>query len=177
MTVSLAIRVLKLVVIISFAVIVTGCATQTRLTIYSQPEGAYLTERGTGKAFGLAPVTVVYDPLVLAKHRQSDGCYLVKGFEARWVSGASAYLDNMKICGSPYGAYQITYSRNPNDPGFDKDLQFSIQVQSVRAQQQQAQAANDASSIALYNAIMSNQKQSLNCSSYQVGDTIQTRCR
>jgi len=69
------------------ALAMAGCATRATLTVFSQPEGAYLTEKGTGKVYGVAPVAVVYDANALASYKRADGCYLVKGFEARWVSG------------------------------------------------------------------------------------------
>ena len=62
-----------------------GCATRASLTVFSQPEGAYLTEKGTGKVYGVAPAQIVYDSKALANFTNANGCYLVKGFDARWV--------------------------------------------------------------------------------------------
>ena len=41
--------------------VLAGCATQASLTVFSQPEGAYLTEKGTGKVYGVAPTRIVYN--------------------------------------------------------------------------------------------------------------------
>jgi hypothetical protein len=146
------------------------------LTVFSQPEGAYLTEKGTGKVYGLAPATVVYDSKALSNFKGADGCYRVKGFEARWVSGATASLDLITLCGSSTGAYNITFSRAPTYPDLERDLQFTLQLQSIRAQQQQARAAQDAAAAAVYRAFNPPQPKPLNCISTQFGNTVQTNC-
>ena len=158
----------------------TGCATQANLTVRSQPDGAYLTEVGSGKAFGMAPRTVYYDKAVLQQHRNAQGCFMVKGVEARWASGVTATLDPIRLCGGATGGYSITLQRDPKLPGFEKDLQFSMQIQSLRAQQQQAQAAEDAANAALWSAFESaNQNTTsnrINCTSMAMGTMVQTNC-
>jgi len=157
--------------------LISGCATQASLTLYSQPEGAYFTENGSGKSYGIAPIKVYYDGVELLKHKNSDGCFLVKGFEARWISGATASLKTIRLCGSNVGDYNITYSRNSSEPGFDKDMQFALQVKSVRAQQRQAQAAKDAAFAGILSAFSTQQQNRISCTTNQVGDTVFTNCR
>jgi hypothetical protein len=154
-----------------------GCSTQASLTLFSQPEGAYLTEKSSGKAYGIAPAKVHYDGAALLKHKGADGCFLVRGFEARWISGATATLDTIRLCGSHIGDYNITFSRNPSQPGFEQDLQFALKLQALRAQQQQAQAAEDAASAALYQAFSSQQQNRISCTTNQIGGTVFTNCR
>lgn len=157
------------------AVLATGCATQATLTIYTQPEGAFITERGTGTSFGASPVTVSYDPLALSRHMNSKCCFLVKGFDAHWVSGVVASLGQIELCGSRYGSYQITYSRDSAAPGLERDMQFALQVQAARAQQQQAKAAQDAALASLFQAWQSTQP--VTCTSNQIGNSVYTQCR
>ncbi|MEX0960250.1 MAG: hypothetical protein WDZ63_13280 [Burkholderiales bacterium] len=152
-----------------------GCSTQAFLTISSQPEGAFITERDTGNSYGTAPVTVFYDSATLQKSVGPDGCYLVKGFEARWVSGVVAALDNIRLCGSATGRYTISYNRDPQQAGLDRDLQFALQLQAVRAQQQQAAASEAAAAAALFSAWSISQP--IRCMSTQIGNTVQTSCR
>lgn len=163
-------------ILFSIATALCGCATQASLTVFSQPEGAYLTEKGTGKVYGVAPVTVVYDSKALSNFKGADGCYRVKGFEARWVSGATASLDLITLCGTSTGEYNITFSRASTYPDLDRDLQFALQLQSIRAQQQQASAAQDAAAAAVYRALNPPQRKPLNCTSTQLGYTVQTNC-
>ena len=85
-----------------------GCATQASLAVYSQPPGAYLTEVGTGRVLGIAPAASYYQEKLLHNHKDAQGCYLVKGVEATWVSGAQAVTDPVRLCGSSTGNYQIT---------------------------------------------------------------------
>jgi len=161
---------------IAFALATVGCATQASLTVDSQPPGAYLTEKGTGKVYGVSPVTIVYDSKMLANFRRADGCYRVKGFEAQWVSGATSSLEVITLCGASNGAYNITFSRAAGYPDLEKDLQFALQLQSIRAQQQQARAAQDAAEAAVYQAFNPPQRTPLNCTSVQVGYIVQTKC-
>lgn len=156
-------------------VILTGCTTQATLTIQSQPDGAYVSEAGTGRPWGIAPVLVYYDRGNLTRFRGKDGCYVVKGFEARWVSGIVAKLNAVRLCGSPTGNYVITAARDPSQPGLDKDMQFALQVQATRAQQQQASAASDAALISAWSTLQQSSRL-IQCSAVQIGSTVQTQC-
>lgn len=167
----------RLIVLLIFAVLFSGCATQSSLSIYSQPEGAYITEVETGKSFGMAPVAVTYDSALLTKHRNAEGCILVKGFEARWVSGAVSIINPIKLCGSNVGSYNISLNRDSLHPGLEKDLQFVIQLQSLRAQQQQAQAAKDSAAAALWSSWSASQQNNINCTTTPIGDLVYTNCR
>ena len=169
-------KTLVLVLIIVAGFPLGGCATQASLTVFSQPEGAYLTEKGTGKVYGIAPATVVYDPAALAKYKGPDGCFRVKGFEARWVSGATASLELVRLCGSSTGSFNITFSRDPKFPELRRDLEFALRIQQTRAQQQQARAAQDAADAAFYRALFAPPRKPVNCTSTQIGNTVQTNC-
>jgi len=158
------------------AMALSACATQANLTIYSQPDGAYITEAGTGTAHGIAPVTVYYNAASLAQFRAPDGCYIVGGFEARWVSGVTAALETIRLCGGTTGNYTISVARDPAQPNLEKDLQFALQVQTTRAQQQQAQASEDSALIAAWATLQQSSPKTVRCSSTQVGNTVQTRC-
>lgn len=158
------------------ALSLAGCATHASLTVFSQPEGAYLTEKGTEKVYGVAPATIVYDSKALANFKRADGCYVVKGLEARWVSGATANLELITLCGASNGAYNITFSRASNYPDLERDLQFALQLQSIRAQQQQARAAQDAAAATVFRAFNPSQTKPVSCTSTQLGNTVQTNC-
>jgi hypothetical protein len=110
-----------------------GCATQASLTVFSQPAGAYISAISPGTRGGIAPFTFYYDGNALKAYKGPDGCYLVKGFKARWVSGVSAREQNVRLCGSSTGDYNITVIRDPSAPGFEKDMQFALQVQAILA--------------------------------------------
>lgn len=166
------------------AVLASSCATQAALTVASQPEGAFITEKGTGRALGTAPVTLFYDVATLLRSRDAEGCYLVKGLEAHWVSGTAASLEVVRLCGSDVGHYSISFNRDPTQPGLDKDLQFGIQVQALRSQQQQAaaaqqaaRAAQDAADTAFFSALANERRTNVTCTSVQIGNTVQTTCK
>jgi hypothetical protein len=156
--------------------LLAGCSTQATLTINSTPEGAYITEVGKGgKAYGVTPVTVYYDRSNLKYTKNYEGCYSVRGFEAHWVSGATATLVRTHLCGSDTGDYTLTFTRDPSAPGFAQDMQFAVQLQQLRAQQRQAQAAEEAADAALFQAA-SPQRNTYMCTAMQTGNLVTANC-
>jgi len=152
-----------------------GC--QASLTIFSQPEGAYLTEPETGTAYGVAPAIVFYDSKALSNYKRADGCYYVKSIEAHWVSGAIKNSGPIRLRGPSDGSYNMTIPRPSAYPDLDRDLQFALQLQSIRAQQQQAYAAQQAAAALLYRALNPPQSNSLtNCVSTPFGNSVHTNC-
>lgn len=116
--------------------LLSGCA-KTLLTINSQPEGAYITQPSSRKNLGIAPITVSYEMKELKKFTDANGCFLVKGFEATWSSGASKSTGTIKLCVVSGLKFEYTIERGTEYPGLDKDLQFALQVQAARQQQNQ----------------------------------------
>jgi hypothetical protein len=159
--------------------ILAGCAKHATLAIHSQPPGAYLTEVGTGLVLGTAPAASYYKGDQLQNYKDAQGCYVVKGVEARWVSGARAVTDPVRLCGSSTGTYSITLTRDTSHPNLEKDLQFALQLEAVRAQQQQARAAQDAAESAriLAETAKNRANRSISCSSFLLGDIVQTTCQ
>ena len=67
-------------------------------------------------------------------HKDTQGCYVVKGVEARWISGARTIADFVRFCGSATGTYTITLNRDASYSDLEKDLQFALQLQAIQAQ-------------------------------------------
>ncbi|TJY59848.1 hypothetical protein E4T66_11740 [Sinimarinibacterium sp. CAU 1509] len=172
---------MRYVLVAVLGLLFSSCATQATMTIYSQPPGAYITEIGTEMALGIAPVVSYYNESALRANRSdAQGCYLIKGFEAQWVSGArAASTEAIRLCKGTTNNYIWTITRNSDDPGLDKDLQFALQIQTLLTQQQQAQAAQDAAAAALIGAFSAAQQADapMRCRSYSVGNTVQTNCK
>ena len=123
---------------LTLIVFLTGCATHSTLTVTSQPSGASITEAGTGKALGVAPVVLYYDA-----HKDASGCFQVGGLNAKWVSGATTSSEPIiRFCGSNTGIYRYLFIRDAKAEGLDKDFDFSMRQSAVAAQQAQAKAAN-----------------------------------
>ena len=102
-----------------------ACATTHHLTVHSDPEGAILTTVGSLEDLGLAPVLLVFDSSDLEASRGDDGCYRVRGIEARWQSGAVVTMDPIKLCHADQRRHELTLDR-PNDaPDLSVDLQFA----------------------------------------------------
>lgn len=130
-----------------------GCANKARLAVSTQPLGGYVSEQSGGSVAGTAPLVIAYDPEMLLGHKDSSGCFLVKGLEARWVSGAVTRTESpIRLCGSPSGSYTYRLNRDPSHPGLDRDLQFAAQLSGLAAQQAQANAAAYGAAAALLKA-------------------------
>lgn len=160
---------------------VAGCATPgITVTVTSSPDGAYITTGGA--VSGIVPVVVFWERQRLESRlfpRDTNGCLKLPGFTARWASGAVTEVPVLQHCGELDGNYTFNMSRNMNAPDFDKDMQFALQVQAVRAQRAQAVASESAALAALWSASTAAQKaqRPVQCSSYTSGSTIQTRCQ
>lgn len=164
------------------AVFLSACSTQATLTLRSQPEGAYVTQIISGTQHGITPKTFSYEASALDKLKKVDGCFVVPGFEVRWISGATSKIEQIKLCSTSTADYEITMARNLNAPGLEKDIQFAAQLQAAYArqrlaiqQQQQAKAAQDETN-ALLRSIASPPRRALNCTSMLVGNMMQTNC-
>lgn len=157
------------------ALVLVGCSTTATLAVYSQPEGAYITEIDTNKAFGIAPVVIEYDSQMLRRYRDRDGCFLVKGLKAQWVSGAVAREQLIRLCGSEFGSYTYVLTRSSAYPNLEKDLEFALKVQTMRAEQAQAEASRNAAAAALFSAYMASKP--VNCTSALIGEMVSTTCR
>lgn len=177
-------------IFIAVVLFLSGCATHSTLTVSSQPSGAYITEIGSGKAYGVTPIVVKYDSKAISGYKDATGCYLVRGFDAKWISGASATSgQSIRLCGSNISAYTYHFNRNTNAPGLDKDIDFAMKQSALRAQQQQAQAAQDAAILQALTLMQASQPKPMQpspppgqiapftCNSYAIGTQVQTNCR
>ena len=126
--------------------LLTGCSTT--VTIITSPTGGYVTEKGTGTAFGVAPVTVSYDSASLNSNRDSQGCRVGKGVTVNWVSGASVEVPYIQMCGNKSN-YNLSIER-PEYPRIKEDLEFALKVESLNTQKSALQQEKDAAALDLY---------------------------
>ncbi len=163
---------------------IVGCGTPgVNLTITSSPDGAYITSENP--ITGIVPVVAFWDKTTLdSLKRDGNGCLLLKGFTATWVSGAVTSVPIIRHCDkSTDGNFNFVMARDMNVPGLDKDLQFALQVENARVQKQQADAAQAMAYSAMWSAARANQptykstQQSINCTTYGSGSGLYTNCR
>lgn len=123
--------------IISLATL-SGCTSnQVALTVYSNPSGAVIhTASGTA---GYSPATLYYS---ISDNDRKQGYLRINWIGAKWVSGASSIQKTLTIPLSR-GNNQSFVLQRPNVKGYATDAQFSLQVQTLRAQQAQARAAQE----------------------------------
>ena len=135
------------------SIVLGGCASNfVTLQVHTQPAGAYITQT-SGAALGASPVAAQYLRAELKKHRDSSGCSLVQGFNAQWVSGATASSEpTIRLCGS-HDTFTTTIARSASAPGLDKDLEFALRLTGANAAQRQAGAIEDATGLLFLNLI------------------------
>jgi hypothetical protein len=152
-----------------------GCASSTvYVQVNTQPAGAFVTEFGTAVAIGMSPAYASY-PRTSLTSRDATGCAIVRGFRAKWPSGAAAKSpDTLRLCGSGE-VFNITIARDPNDPGLEQDLEFALKLSNASAAQRAAAAAEAGAAFQMM-GVMQNAAP-VNCSTMAVGKTLQTNCR
>lgn len=129
------------------AIFSVGCASQIGLTVHSDPPGATITELETWQSFGSAPQRVVYEKSALAAYANEQGCARVKGFRARWLSGAATDVEPLQICRNVGDEQVITLRRDPSAPGYATDLEYAQRLMhaqrlaQLEAELRQAEAA------------------------------------
>jgi hypothetical protein len=122
----------------------------------------------------MTPISVIYNPDALERHVDIRGCYLVKGFRSQWVSGVISIFDPIKLCGNAIGAYNLSINRQSSHANLDKDLQFALQLQTIRTQQQQANVAQNSAIAVLWSVWAQSQDDSVNCIVKPVGNSVYT---
>lgn len=165
--------------VLVLTILIMGCSTPgVRLTVTSEPDGAYITSEGP--VSGIVPVVAFWEMKYLEKSsRDPNGCFQLGGFTARWASGAVTEVPVLQHCGEADGDYTFVMSRNMNVPGLDKDMKFALEVQAIRAQKTQAESAQSAAYAALLSGAKFSQPtpRPSYCSTYRIGNTFQTNCQ
>lgn len=128
------IKRLKLVTLVSFIAMMSGCADRQYMVRFnSEPPAASLI--CNGKNYGYTPVNLYYDKSV-RKRKYLD----VSSCSANWVSGAKAnYPSNLTIFRG--GATTITLPRPDDIEGYTQDALFALEVKKTNYQYRQTVAA------------------------------------
>ena len=141
--------------------ILTGCGSkQYSITYNTNPEGASIVCNGINK--GYSPVTLYYTP---DDKQWQYGKMRTISCTANWISGAKKDFSNTwDLNKFPDGVMETL--QRPNVEGYEKDAQSALQVQNMKYQRRQAQAAeiqaNEASWNNYYNQQRNYQLQNIN---------------
>ena len=129
----------KLLIVGSLGVLIlTGCSSKYPITYNSTPQGASVVCNGVNQ--GYTPTTLYYEP---DENQKNLGSMRTEPCTAYWMSGAKKdYSNTWDLKKFPDGVMQTL--QRPNVEGYEKDAQFALQVQNMKYQQRQAQAAEDA---------------------------------
>lgn len=111
--------------------ILVGCTNQIPLIYVSIPEGATISEISTGNALGIAPTRKSLE-IDSRSSPDSEGCYILGGVAARWVSGATVQTEELKLCDGKSGPYAVRLVRPPEHPDLERDLEEATAVKAAR---------------------------------------------
>jgi len=154
----------------------SGCVTKLNVTYNSDPPGASLYQ-GT-QQMGYCPTTLIYD---VSWDDRKNGYKILQGTQVKWVSGATAKIEQLKAYLDSFTTYrQFTFMRPEGIAGSETDAKFGLEVQKIRLMQEQVQAQQDANLWQIYSTI-ANQNQIINlqtnCTTNVIGGTVFTKCR
>ena len=111
--------------------ILVGCTNQIPLVFVSIPEGATISEIRTGNALGIAPTRKIIE-IDSPSSLDSEGCYILEGVTARWVSGARVQTEELKLCDGESGPYAVRLVRPTEHPDLERDLEEATAVKEAR---------------------------------------------
>jgi hypothetical protein len=116
-------------------VVFSGCSGKYPITYNSNPTGALVVCNGVNH--GYTPLTLYYEPDDKAKEY---GKMRTELCTANWLSGVQEEYSRIWDLEEYSNGVMQTLQR-PSGDGYEKDVQFALQVQQMKAQQAQAQAA------------------------------------
>lgn len=145
-------RIVKFGLLVGSIYLLTGCSSKYPITYNSNPTGAAVVCQGINK--GYTPTTLYYEP---SSEQKEYGTMRTVPCTAQWISGVSKdYSSEWDLKQFPNGVMQTL--QRPSGDGYEKDAQFSLQVQQMQLQQRQAAAAEDAAAAASYNNLLNQQR-------------------
>lgn len=151
-----------------------GCATplkpnEARITYKSEPPGAMIYEGE--KAWGVAPVVLV---VTASDASVKVGYATTKKMFAVWPSGAKSAISTRVTLGQ--GDREVTFSRPADAPGLDKDLAY------LQKRKEESDGTSNAVMLGILKGIGDGlnapapSNQSINCTSFKTGNTVNTNC-
>jgi hypothetical protein len=142
------------ILIVTATLLVTGCASNLKMTYHSDPVGAAIYQ---GQQFmGRCPTVLQYNP---TSEQRRAGVFRIQCPAAVWVSGATRPASDVNVNLQKHGYNQyIVLERPRGAAGYEQDLNFGLSYQQNMILQQQAAAQQQAA----MNQAVNNLNQSLN---------------
>ena len=122
-------------VLLTLPTLMLGCSSNSMLTVHSEPEGAALTAAGSGASLGRAPAVLVFASDDLENARQANGCYLVRGIEATWPSGAALTTKTIELCGDDQRNFEVVLQRPTAAPNLEQDVDYARAMRAADMEQ------------------------------------------
>jgi len=129
---------IKNITILVAIIFVTGCGTtKLKITHDSTPRGASLI--CDGQNMGYTPITLIY---TVTEEQKKKETLHVSPCQVKWISGVTAGGNSdLPVDLKKHGYSQILTYPRPSGDGYEKDSEFALQVEILKAQQRQATAA------------------------------------
>ena len=130
-------RFLRIFPVLICLTILGGCASKYPITYNSEPKGAAVICNGVSK--GYTPTTLYYQPDESSK---KQGVMKTVPCKAIWSSGAKQdYSTTWDLKKFPKGVMQTV--PRPDVPGYSQDAEFALNVENMKSQRKQANAAQN----------------------------------
>ena len=152
--------------------LIIGCASNLRVTYYSDPPGALLYQGE--QRWDYTPFTLQYK---ITEENKRLGYVVLRGTQVRWASGASASIEGLRAYLNVGRNQQFTFIRPQNFPGREIDIQFVLELEKISIMRQQLTLQNEQLELQRLQTIwQQNQTKTMNCTSQRIGDFIYTNC-
>ncbi len=117
-------------------IILSGCTSKYPIRFDSTPQGALLI--CGGKNMGYTPITIYID-----REKLKDLSSIPVNCSVKWISRATKrYPTSIPLNKFPNGI-NLTAQR-PNTKGYEKDVRFALELEKMKYQKIQAEAAEEA---------------------------------
>ena len=162
----------KNVIVLIIVFVLSGCASQVTVTVYSDPPGAAVIQYG--QLLGYTPMYLYYPKSVFKQNVY--GCGQTLPLTIKWATGVER-TETMTLCKN-VGAYQQISFLRPDEPGRLEDVEFGIamQRQALQRQQQALIEQQDALEALRILEAMSNTGQQSSSPTYQSRSTTDNGC-
>lgn len=129
--------------------LISGCASKYEVQFDSNPKGASLI--CGGKNWGYTPKSLYLE------RDQFEGKQIIPvDCHAQWISGASKIYPSIPLDKYPDGV-RLTIDRDMGD-GYEKDVQFGLQVELMNSQRELMEAQANSASATRFNNFLNNQR-------------------
>lgn len=154
----------------------SACGSVLTMEYDCNPAGATIYQN-SGEVLGACPVSAQYP---ITQKNRADGYVILQGVTAAWISGARTSIPQIRANLSTGYLQRLLLDRPRNFPGYERDANFGLQINQMRAAQIQQQLQQQ--QIEMQNTINAIQRMNqpstiMKCTTTKVLGSLETECR